>query len=127
MPYSKKYYPLAVWLFFISFCGFNPAWAEAEQNGKNTSSIDAKINAYKKQLSNLNAQHDKYKEELSIKRADVALALHESENELKKKELRVIQLERDADRLMNEIRKIEDENKNSIKDFESLNVFQQGL
>lgn len=127
MPSSKKYFPLTALLFFISFCGFNPAWAEAEQSGKNTSSIDAKIKAYKKQLSNLNAQYDKHKEDLSIKRADAALAMHESENELKKKELRVIQLERDADRLTNEIRKIEDENKKLIKDFDNLNVFQQGL
>lgn len=128
-PYAlaKNFSPLAVLLLFISIGGVNPVWAEAAQKEKSRASLNAGINAYRKQLSGFSGQLKKHKEDLRVKRASSSSALHESENKLKKQELRVTQLERDADQLTSKIRKIKAENKSLVKEFKNLNVFQQGL
>lgn len=118
---------------FVLFAGFNPAFAKQSesiklaQKEKNIASLNKKIIAYKQRISRLEKQLAEKRQALEFNKATSISALQTSENELKKQNLRVTKLERDAEVLAEQIKKINTESENLVKKFEELNILQQSF
>lgn len=133
VPFARPFHILFLTSCFICFIGFNPALAKKSesikvaQNGKNIASLNKKIVAYKQRISRLEKQLAEKKQTLEFNKVTSISTLKTSENELKKQNLRVTKLERDAEVLTEQIKKINTENESLVKKFEELNILQQSL